>query len=321
VVVFGSALDPVGPAARDIEHLWWLMFWLGLAVFVLFGVLLAGAVRRSHRAAGEGDAVLGEDDVHGRSARPWLLGLGVVLPAVVVTGVLVATIFAMRATADEADGALEVQVVGNQFWWQYAYPPEGGDGGLTTANELHIPAGEPVRLVLTSTDVIHSFWVPALAGKMDALPDGDNVLTVQADAPGTYLGHCAEFCGLQHANMEITVIAHDAEGFRRWRQANAEPAAPPDGELAEQGLQVMLDEGCGSCHTVRGTALDGEGGPDLTHLASRRAIAGGMLTTTAEDLRRWLQDPHAVKEGTTMPRTALSAEQLDAVVAYLEGLR
>lgn len=317
MVVLGSALDPAGPAARDIDDLWWFLFWLGLAVFALFAVLLALGLRRSHRAAADGDDPSGDDDPHGRSVRAWLVGGGVILPVVVVAVVLVATILAMRATADEAPEALTVVVVGHQWWWEMAYP----DHDVVTANELHIPAGEPVRLVLRSTDVIHSFWAPALGGKLDALPDGDNVLVLEADEPGTYDGACAEFCGLQHANMNLVVIAHDPADFDRWLSANAEPAVAPEDGLAEEGREVFLQEGCGSCHTVRGTPADGEAGPDLTHLGSRGSIAGGVLDVTADDLRRWLADPHAVKEGVAMPDPELTDDQLAAVVAYLEGLR
>lgn len=320
MVLLASALDPAGPAARDIDDLWRLLLWFGTAVMVLVAVLLVVALRRGHRRAlaEPGATETGPDDPQGTGVRPWLAGGGVALPAVGVVVVLVATIFAMRATADAApDDALVVDVTGHQWWWEVEYV----DAGVVTANEVHVPAGEPVTLVLRSSDVIHSFWVPELAGKLDALPDHANRLVIEADAPGTYDGACAEFCGLQHANMAITVVAHEPADFEAWLDEQAQPAAEPTSAAAEEGLQVMRSADCARCHTVRGTDADGERGPDLTHLAGRRRIAGGALRLDADALTRWLRDPHEVKEGTSMPDPELSDAEVEALVAYLEGLR
>ncbi len=320
MVLLASALDPAGPAARDIDDLWKLLLWFGTAVMVLVVVLLVGALRRGHRRARHepGATETGPDDPQGTGVRPWLVGGGVVLPTAGVVIVLVATIFAMRATADAApDDALVVHVTGHQWWWEVSY----ADAEVVTANEVHIPAGEPVTLVLRSSDVIHSFWVPELAGKLDALPDHENRLVVEADDAGTYEGACAEFCGLQHANMAITVVAHSPEGFDAWLAEQSRPAAEPVSADADAGLEVFRSADCARCHTVRGTDADGERGPDLTHVASRRAIAGGALRLDADGLTRWLTDPHEVKEGTSMPDPELGEAEVEALVAYLEGLR
>lgn len=320
MLVLFSALDPAGPAARAIDDLWQLLLWLGTAVMVLVVAVLVVALRRGRRQARTDPDPLatGPDDPEGAGVRSWLIGGGVVLPVVGVVVVLVATIFAMRATADEApDGALVIEVTGHQWWWEVAYP----DHGVTTANEVHVPAGEPVTLVLGSADVIHSFWAPALAGKLDALPDGENRLVIEADEPGRYDGACAEFCGLQHANMAVTVVAHPPEEFADWLDRQSAPAVTPTDAAARHGAEVFRGADCSRCHTVRGTDADGERGPDLTHLASRRRIAGGALELTSENLARWLRDPHHVKEGTTMPAPELGAAEIEALVSYLETLR
>ncbi|MDP8969797.1 MAG: cytochrome c oxidase subunit II [Actinomycetota bacterium] len=205
-LVAAGALDPQGPAAEAIADLWWLMFALGVAVFAVFGGLLAFALFRRRPPA---DETSGD----GPSVRAWIVGGGVVMPVVVLAVVLVASVSTMRSLPNHApEGALVIEVVGHQWWWEVRYP----DQGVTTTNELRLPVGRPVALRLTSADVIHSFWVPALGGKMDLLPDGVTTLVLQADEPGEHLSHCAEFCGLHHATMRLTVVAEPAERFTAW---------------------------------------------------------------------------------------------------------
>jgi cytochrome c oxidase subunit II len=200
-----GALDPQGPVAEAIADLWWLMFGLGVAVFAVVAGLLAGGLFRRRPA----DETAGDT----RSVRLWIVGGGVIMPVIVITVVLVATVSAMRFVPNRAPpGALEIEVVGHQWWWEVHYPEQG----VTTKNELHVPVGRPVALQLSSADVIHSFWVPAWGGKMDLLPDGVNTLVLQADEPGTYLSQCAEFCGLNHATMRLTAVAEPAEQFTAW---------------------------------------------------------------------------------------------------------
>lgn len=304
----GSSLDPAGPVAREMAVLWWWMLGLGTVAFLVFAVLLGLALWRRRSP----DEPVADDP----SARGWLIGAGVVQPLVLITIVFALTLVAMRAIPDEAPDGLAIEVTGHQWWYEVRYP----DAGVVTANEVHIPAGEPVELRLTSADVIHSFWVPALAGKIDLLPDGVNTLVLQADQPGTYLGDCAEFCGLQHTLMQIRVIAHDEEGFERWVDEQAEPAAPPQGEVAQRGEELFMAN-CAECHTVAGTPASGREGPDLTHLGSRQTLATGALENTSMSLREWVSDPHTVKEGVDMPATELDGDELEALLAYLEGLR
>jgi cytochrome c oxidase subunit 2 len=239
----------------------------------------------------------------------------VVLPVVVVLAVLGVTIAAMRGEADEADGALVVEVTGHQYWWEVRYP----ESGVVTANEVHIPAAVPVRLRLRSADVIHSFWVPELAGKRDLLPEHDTWLSLQADRPGRYGGSCAEFCGIQHALMAMTVVAHEPAAFAAWIERQRAAAGPVSGPAAD-GRAVFARSGCARCHTVRGAGAAGTGGPDLTHLASRDRIAAGTLAMTEADLRAWVEDPHDTKEGVAMPAAELTEAELDALVAYLREL-
>jgi cytochrome c oxidase subunit 2 len=308
VNLFAGTLDPAGPAARDIDDLWMLMLAVGTAVFVLVIVLLIMGLRRS---SGGPET---PEPVEQRGA--WLVGGGVVLPAVGVLVVLVATLAVMRGTADADDAEMSIEVIGNQFWWEFQYP----DRGVETAGELHIPAGVPVALRITSTDVIHSFWVPALAGKMDAIPEDVNVLVIEADEPGRYRGRCAEFCGLNHAFMDLEVVAHSPAAFAAWLDGQAAPAAEPTGAEARRGAELFRAEGCGQCHRVRGTGADGERGPDLTHVASREVLAGGRVQGTADDMGAWIHDPDEFKEGVDMPASTLSDEDVQAIVSYLQAL-
>lgn len=299
----GSALDPAGPVAREIAALWWWMLWLGSAAFLLFVILLVWALGRRR-------------DTDDTSTRWWLLGAGVVQPVVLVTIVFALTLVAMRAIPDETPDALVVEVTGHQWWYDIRYP----DLGVVTANEIHIPAGEPIQLVLRSADVIHSFWVPALAGKTDLLPDHANRMVIEADQPGVYDGDCAEFCGLQHTRMHIRVVAHERADFDEWAAAQAQPADPPTQTVTRHGQEVFLSSNCAQCHTVAGTPATGQQGPDLTHLASRETLGTGVLPNTSMDLRDWITDPHAIKEGVAMPPSPIDGPDLDALIAYLQGL-
>jgi cytochrome c oxidase subunit II len=311
VLLASGGLDPQGPVARSVADLWWLMLALGTLVFGLVaGLLVVGLFRRP---ADDHDA----DRVPAGVGR-WIIGGGVILPLVVVTVVFVATVASLReTTAPPPPGALVVDVIGHNWWWEVRYPDEG----IRTANELHLPVGRPVALRITSADVIHSFWVPALAGKMDALPDGVNQLVLQADQPGTHRSQCAEFCGLQHAQMGLVVVAEPPAAYGEWVAQRRRPAAAPaDGE-ARRGQEVFARSRCAECHAVAGTAATATTGPDLTHVASRPTLGAGAVANTPEDLARWVEDPHAIKEGVAMPAPGLPDEELDALLAYLAGLR
>ena len=307
-----GSLEPQGPVANTIADLWWIMLGLGVVVFVVFGIALAFGLFRRRPDSDDGST----RQAAGLSGR-WFAVVGVVLPAMIVLVVLTATVVAMRAVpTSPSPDALAVEIVGHQWWWEVRYPDEG----FTTANELHIPVGRPVNLRLSSTDVIHSFWVPRLSGKMDMLPDGTNTLVLEADAPGEHSSQCAEFCGIGHANMALTVVAEPERAFASWVAARRRPTQEPSGAIAERGFEVFMAE-CAECHTIRGTSeADAANGPDLTHFADRPDLGASFLPNNRANLADWITDPHAIKAGAKMPATELSEEDLDALLDYLEGL-
>jgi cytochrome c oxidase subunit 2 len=253
--------------------------------------------------------------------------------AAVVAGALIATtaVLAVNLVVDmrvahalghlSRDNALTIKITGQQWWWQVEYQHASPSKTVTTANEIHIPAGEPVLLELRSTDVIHSFWVPQLHGKRDLIPGLSNSLWIEAAEPGVFRGQCAEFCGHQHANMSVLVVAEARADFDRWYEAQLRPAGVPPDALALEGRQLLLDKGCPLCHTIRGTEASGRVGPDLTHLASRQTIAAATLPNSTAALQQWLLDPHAFKPGVKMPQNRLTPRELEALLAFLGSLR
>ena len=205
---------------------------------------------------------------------------------------------------------------GHQWWWEVVYP-----NGIVTANEIHIPVGTKLKVLLESADVVHSFWVPRLGRKLDVVPNHQNYLWLQADEPGRFMGACAEFCGNQHAKMRILVVAQEPADFDAWLAAQAEPAQVPKTELAKAGLDYLEQAPCGNCHTVRGAKLRGVVGPDLTHVASRQTLGAGSLKGGAIGLQQWMTNSDDYKPQSHMPNFHLSQQNLDAVVAYLAGLQ
>lgn len=307
-----GALDPQGPVASEIAELWWLMLGLGVLAFVIFAVALVVALLR--RPAGA--AADTSEPVPG-SARNWIVMGGVALPVVLVIVVLGYTVNTMRILPNSGgEDALVVEVTGYQYWWSFEYP----ELGVVTANELHIPVDRPIELRIRSADVIHSFWVPTLAGKLDALPEDVNTLVLEADEPGDYLGACAEFCGLQHAKMYLIAVAQTPDEFDEWVAGQQEPAPEPETQEAQLGRDLFTEAGCAGCHTIQGTSATGVSGPDLTHIASRSTIASGWIPLTHENLVSWITNPHDEKKGVLMPAAELDAEQIEAVAAYLETL-
>jgi cytochrome c oxidase subunit II len=288
------------------------MFWVSAVVvavvtaLILIGVLRGGA-RRAHLPA---------------ETPPWtgrlvVLG-GVLVPVIVLSALWILTLSDMSALSETGRSAtLKVQVVGHQWWWEVRYPTEA----VTTANDLHIPVGRPVEVELSTDDVIHSFWVPQLTGKTDLISGRTTRMWIQADRPGVYRGQCAEYCGLQHANMVFYVVADPPDRFRDWLTREGQPAATPTDASAARGRDVFLSSACAGCHTIRGTSAEGEVGPDLSHVGSRISIGAGTLPLTPANLAIWISDSQAVKPGNLMPPIPLSADELEAVVAYLEGLK
>jgi cytochrome c oxidase subunit 2 len=305
-----SALDPQGPAARALGGLL-QGFTLVLAGIWLVVLLVLAAALWRRPAVAQGQA---------RRRSAIAVGAACAGTVLVVSGLTLASYMTTLAISAPGEEPLVIRVRGLQWWWEVTYPDASGQE-LVTANEIHIPVGRPVRIELSSADVIHSFWVPNLAGKQDMIPGRDNVLTIQAGAAGVHRGQCAEFCGLQHARMAFMVIAEPPEDFARWRAAQLADAAPPAGEEEALGRQVFEQTPCGACHTVRGTTARGTNGPDLTHLASRAYLAAGVLPMTRGALAAWIADPQTIKPGNNMPMVPLAAGELQAVSAWLAGLR
>ena len=311
-----SALHAGGPAAARIADLWWLMLAAATAVFFLVLVVLFRAVTHGGFRA---EPRMASDD---RGPTKWVLAGGVALPAVVLAPLFVFSLYTLaELTPPTRDDAIDVVITGKQWWWDIEYTGDKPQDRVRTANEVHIPVGRPVRIQLRSSDVIHSFWVPALQGKMDLVPGQVNTTWIQADSPGVYRGECAEYCGLQHARMQFRVVAHPAPEFAVWLEEHRRPAAPAVDSVAKAGQAAFLTSGCAFCHTVGGTTARGTAGPDLTHLASRLTLAAGTLPNSKGHLAGWVGNPQAIKPGNKMPQIPLRPEELQSLLAYLGSLR
>jgi cytochrome c oxidase subunit 2 len=217
--------------------------------------------------------------------------------------------------------ALRIDVTGNQWWWDVQYENPVAGLRVTTANEIHIPVGRPIAFNLFSNDVIHSFWIPNLQGKIDLVPGRRNELWLQADKAGVYRGQCAEYCGLQHAKMALVVVAEAPDDFERWLAANRAPAAAPVTPEQQRGKDVVEKGPCAMCHNITGTLAGGRTAPDLTHIASRSTLGAGAIPNMHGYLAGWITDPQAIKPGNRMPPPGLSSDELQAVLAYLETLK
>nr|WP_152664517.1 cytochrome c oxidase subunit II [Devosia geojensis] len=306
-----SAFMPRGAEAERIDTLFWVMTIGGGIIFV--GVIAITAV-----------AMLGGARVRrALSSEPFINGAGIAFPSVVLTVLLVYGLLILGAGArtPPAGDGLRIAVSGELWWWRVTYTDAEGNT-FDTANELHLPVGEPVAVELTSADVIHSFWAPNLAGKLDMIPGRTNTLTLTATQPGVTRGQCAEYCGGAHAFMSFHVVAQPREEFDAWMRQEAGPAVPPASEAAERGAALFLSAGCGACHAVRGTEATGTIGPDLTHIGARRSIGAGMLPNDAAAMRQWIVDNQHIKPENKMPAYEIFTEaELDDLSAYLEGLK
>jgi cytochrome c oxidase subunit 2 len=250
-----------------------------------------------------------------------VVSLAVAASVIVITGFTVASFFTTRALSLAGGNDLAIKVRGLQWWWDVEYFGSAPEQRFQTANEIHIPVGRNIRLQLEGIDVIHSFWVPSLAGKQDLIPGRPNELVLRAERPGVYRGQCAEFCGLQHAHMAFFVVAEEQPMFEEWVRLQRQNAAESSDTEAAAGRQVFLSKPCAACHAVRGTPANGTNGPDLTHVGGRKYIAAGLVETTRGSLAAWTADPQTLKPGNNMPLVPLSAEELRTVSAYLASLK
>ena len=304
---------PKSDNAELVHGVYKLIFWLAGAVFVgIMALTLAFSLMYRERPGQEAR------QFHGNSRLEvvWTL-----IPVLLVVAMAVPTFSTMSVLTKPApEGALQVIAIGHQWWWEFQYP----ELGITTANELHLPVNRPVSVTLKSVDVIHSFWVPQLSGKIDNVPGHENHLwfTPTEARAEPYLAQCAEFCGLSHANMRFRVFVSETPAFETWAKAVKTDRIAPSADLAKAGEQQFTTSGCIACHTVQGNpTATGKIGPNLTHFASRTTLASGTLDRTPENVRKWLSNPPAVKPGSLMPNLNLSPEALDKLVAYLDGLK
>jgi len=307
-------LTTFGPRADPATSLTWGLMDISIAVIVIVTALVAvGAMLRRQKAADVMPAA-------GPGAKGGLTWIAVG-SAITVVALLVALIWTVQVLAEVDSPArkptLTIEVTGHQWWWEARYRTADPSQTFVTANELHIPVGQPVRLRLASADVIHSFWVPALTGKTDTIPGRVNVGWMQADRTGVYRGQCTEYCGEEHAKMALYVVAEPERQFETWRVTQL-ASAPETSFLPGQAI---FEARCGACHTLRGTSAGGIVGPDLTHLMSRSTIASGILPNDTASLAGWISNPQALKAGSAMPATNLNGTQLNQVVAYLETLK
>lgn len=322
-----SILNPAGEHADGVYVLWLWLLGLGTAVWIAVVAILVVAVMRRRRGSEDQTAEGSDGRAAATRGRPVaaVAVAGAAVPALIITGVAAYAVIVQRDIDVSGDDARPlVEVVGHQYWWEVVYPEEG----VVSANEIHLPVGERVRVDVASDDVIHSFWVPELAGKIDMIPGTSNSLWLEAREPGVYWGQCAEYCGAQHARMRFVVVAHEPAEFDAWLAHNAQaPAAADPGQdgddesLVARGRDVFMSSSCVYCHAIDGTPAVGREGPDLTHFASRHTLAAGTRPNDAENLSAWILDPQSIKPGALMPGTDIDdPEELAALIAYLESL-
>jgi cytochrome c oxidase subunit 2 len=316
-----SVLDAMGPQAAHIVGLWHIFV---VTCAVVFGLILAALLVVLWRTP-RGIELEPADTtmVNVPEPRPRRsVASAVAVSTVLLVMLVVASVFTDRALAAlSLKDAVNLEVTAHQWWWTARYVNGPPSDTFETANEIHVPVGRPVVVKLNSDDVIHSLWLPNLAGKRDLIPGRTSLVQFRADKPGIYRGQCAEFCGYQHALMGLLVIADPPEQYDAWLQAQRKPATPPTDTQALRGKAVFESGACAMCHTVQGTLAQGKHAPDLTHLGSRQTLAAGTLRNTPQDLASWISDPQKHKPGTNMPATPLSPQDLQAVVAYLRTLQ
>lgn len=303
-----STLAPAGRSAEHLADLFWWMFAGATIIWLIVIGLFAYSLTWT-------------EPHHPKKAAVYIIGGGAVIPTAVLAGLLAYGLAALpELMAPAPEGSLKIAVTGEQWWWRIRYLPPDGEP-VDLANEIHLPVGEPVQFVLESADVIHSFWIPSLGGKMDMIPGRETRLALEPTQTGEFRGVCAEYCGGSHALMSFITVVETSSEFERWLAHQREPAAAPTTPVAERGRELFLANGCGACHTVRGTAANGMVGPDLTHVGSRRSLAAGVLPNDPEAFARWISRTHDVKPEVLMPEfSMLPPDDLRAISHYLDGL-
>jgi cytochrome c oxidase subunit 2 len=316
-----DALHPAGPQASHIGDLWNLTLALSTVVFIAMLAAFLFALWRAPKAAEPAAPDLASL-THPERRIHRTIGWGIGISIIGLLVLLAADVFTSRALARlPLKDAVNIELVGHQWWWEARYQYDDPSQGFTTANELHIPVGRPVVITLRSNDVIHTLWVPNLHGKRDLIPGRTAIIRMQADKPGTYRGQCAEFCGLEHAMMALLVVAEPNDRYEAWAAHQGKPAPEPVEALPQRGQQVFLSKTCVMCHTIGGTDAQGKLGPELTHLATRQTIAAGMFPNNRGHLAGWIADPQSLKPGVNMPANALEPDDMQALLAYLETLK
>jgi cytochrome c oxidase subunit 2 len=304
-----STLDPAGREAERIAGIFWWMTIAGVVIWIAVIALAIWAIRTPPESHNQWRSSL------------LIIGGGAVVPTILLAVLLMyglAPIPELLAPAPE--GSLKINIAGEQWWWRVRYQVPGEP--VVLANEIHLPVGEPVEFHLESPDVIHSFWIPSLGGKIDMVPGRMTRLALTPIKTGVFRGACAEYCGTSHALMSFYVVVEDKEAFERWLAHQQTPAPPPSAPIAAQGQELFLANGCGACHTIRGTPANGLVGPDLTHVGGRLSLGAGILPSDVQSFIKWIARTEHAKPGVLMPDFGmLPQEELQALAAYLKGLQ
>jgi cytochrome c oxidase subunit II len=302
-----------GPAAEPTMYLGWMLAGLSVAIFLVISLLLIAAMLRKRPAADP--RVIGRE---GEGLRWIYIGTGI--STCILLGLVIYSLMVLNEVAKPPQAPTVVlTITGYDWWWKIEYEHHDPEQRFATANELHIPVGQPVLIKLKSADVIHAFWVPKLAGKTQMIPGLTNQQWIQADVPGIYTGQCAQFCGVGHAHMALEVVAESDRDFKKWQDAQRRVASPVSLADKEPGHKLFMDR-CAGCHAIRGTDAKGEHAPDLTHLNSRRRLAAGLLTNTPDHLMKWVVSAQQLKPGSRMPSIALSESETSSMALFLSTL-
>ena len=317
-----NAINPAGPNAGNISKLWWLMFYVCSAVYVLVMIGLFVSLRRATAEAAD-RVPLVEPSQESEHRRRNVVLSATTITVIVLFVFLIASYSSGRSLRlnDPTKNGLSIELTGHQWWWEARYMDVDASNIFITANEIHIPVGVPVMFTLRGADVIHSFWVPNLAGKKDLIPGKINTIWLQADKPGVYRGQCAEYCGLQHAKMALWVVAEPPEQFFAWRQNQTQQAVAPASDTQKHGQQVFFGSTCVMCHAISGTPAGSNIGPNLTHVGSRQMLAAATLVNTRDHMAQWIKDSQTFKPGNKMPQHNFSDADLQSLVEYLENLK